>query len=99
MTEARNLCPPGLSRKQCGTLVSEAARTRKTPSYAVGGPRDCLKAMSRQQCEATLAEQKTASESGRSFDVQACMSNPTPSCEAALRPAFEAQAKALREGG
>jgi hypothetical protein len=88
-------CPKGIDLAQCKALVEGSKQTQDSPSYVVAEPSDCVKAMGQAECEATYAAQKAAAESaGESVDVQECLRNPTPRCEAILRPVFEAAKEA-----
>jgi hypothetical protein len=85
-------CPKGLDLSQCKALVEGSKQTHGTPSYPVTEPDDCVKAMGQAECEAVYKAQKEAAEAGgESVDVQKCLQNPTPRCEAILRPVFEQQ--------
>jgi hypothetical protein len=85
-------CPKGTDVSQCEALVEASEQASSSPSYTVTQPEDCLKAMSQQECEATYSAQKQAAESGgTSVDVQACLEDPTPRCEAIVRPFLEQQ--------
>lgn len=88
-------CPDGLDLEQCQALVKAAKQAKDTPSYTVSEPEDCLKAMSKSECEAIYAAQKQAADAaGVSVDVLACLKNPTPECEAIVRPILERQREA-----
>jgi hypothetical protein len=88
-------CPGGIDLKQCKALVKAAKQAEDTPSYDVSEPEDCLKAMSKSECEAIYAAQKQAADAtGASVDVRACIQNPTPECEAIVRPILERQREA-----
>jgi hypothetical protein len=92
-------CPKGTELAQCEALARDAEQMRNAPSYSITKPEDCLKTMSQSECEATYAAQKQAAESnGASVDVQACLKNPTPECEAVVRPLLERQ-RAAEEAG
>jgi hypothetical protein len=87
-------CPAGLSAAQCGALVEAyaAARAKGADATEINDPKDCLKVMSRENCEAMLSAQKAAAEAaGTPVNVDECMQNMTPRCEEVLRPMFEAQ--------
>jgi hypothetical protein len=84
-------CPSSASRSQCEALVAGYEQSKSAPSYTVTEPEDCLKTMSRGECEVLLTAQKAAAESGTSVDVQECLRNPTPTCEAIVRPLLEQQ--------
>ncbi|HEX5713706.1 MAG TPA: hypothetical protein VFX85_10370 [Solirubrobacterales bacterium] len=93
-------CPPGLDLASCETLVKGAKQSEGSPSYPVTAPDDCLKAMSREECEALYAAQKqAASANGVSVGVEECLARPTPECEAVLRPIFERQREAEEAAG
>jgi hypothetical protein len=88
---ARN-CPKGISLAQCESLVQGSKQAASAPSYTVTQPEDCLKAMSKEQCEAIYRAQKEAADSSSpGANIQACLQNMTPQCEAILRPIFEQQ--------
>lgn len=90
--QAAEHCPKGLGLDQCKALVKAAKQMQDAPSYAVAKPEDCLKTMSRGDCEEIYAAQKQAAEAaGASVDVRACLENPTPECEAVVRPILERQ--------
>lgn len=92
-------CPKGVDLSQCEALAEDAEQAKNAPSYVVTAPDDCLKAMSQDECEALYAAQKQAAEAnGASVDVQACLRNPTPECEAVVRPLAEQQ-RAAEEAG
>lgn len=92
-------CPTAADLRQCEALVKGAKQAKSSPSYAVSEPEDCVNAMSREECEATYREQKEAAESaGPGVNVQACLANPTPECEAVVRPIVERQ-RAAEEAG
>lgn len=96
---AAKQCPKGIDLAQCEALAKDAEQTKNAPSYTVTTPEDCLKTMSRGECEALYAAQKQAAEAnGASVDVQACLRNPTPECEAVVRP-FAEQQQAAEEAG
>jgi hypothetical protein len=71
----------------------------KTPSTRIDEPGDCLKVMSRKECEELLSTQRAEREHDGSVNPEECVDNPTPECEAALRPILEAQRAAAREAG
>jgi len=85
--EAR--CPPNLTRAQCAAVVR--ATTRGAPSNVLNEPRDCLKIMSRAECEALAAELRDAFERSDSFGFEECLQNPTPKCEEVFGPVLEQQ--------
>ena len=90
--QAARHCPKGVALVQCEALVEGSKQGANSPSYTVSDPEDCLRAMSQEQCEATYKAQKEAAESaGPPVDVQECLKNMTPRCEAILRPLFEQQ--------
>jgi hypothetical protein len=92
-------CPNGVDLAQCEALAKDAEQAKNAPSYAVTKPEGCLRTMSQGECEALYAAQKQAAESnGASVDVQACLKNPTPECEAVVRPLLERQ-RAAEEAG
>ena len=62
-----------------------------TPSYSVSSVEDCVKAIGKEGCERLLEAEKASQGGGPSIDVNECMKNPTPRCEAALRPILEAE--------
>lgn len=84
-------CLEHLGRATC----VEMAQQDKASSRRVDGPRDCLKTMSKEECEAVLSAQQAARGRDESVDLEKCVDNPTPKCEAVLRPILEAQ----RSGG
>jgi hypothetical protein len=91
-------CPDGADRTSCEALVEGFLASRDSKSHVVSAPRDCAQAISTADCEATLRAQK-ASEDTYSVDVQECLDNPTPRCEAVLRPVFEQQYAASHQSG
>jgi hypothetical protein len=97
--KAMKECPPGLPGDQCETLVKGAALTKGSHSSVVAKPRDCLEAMSREECEATLTAQDDASQSDSSLDVQECLKTRTEKCKEVLGPMFEEQYAASQEAG
>jgi hypothetical protein len=88
-------CLEHFSRATC----VEMAKPPKGRSVRFDEPADCLKAMSRKQCEELVAAQRAAQGSGESVDVDECMENPTPRCEEVLRSAYEEQVAASRGEG
>lgn len=92
-------CPPDVDRASCEAMVEGfLAADGKPKGRAVSRPEDCTRAMSKEECEATLKAQK-ASEGTYSVGVEECLDNPTPRCEEVLRPLFEQQQAAERSGG
>jgi len=75
------------------------AKPPKGRSVRVDEPADCLKAMSRKQCEELVAAQRAAQGNGEPVNFEECMKNPTPHCEEVLRPVYEEQAAASRGEG
>ncbi len=65
-------------------------QTDGTPSHTVSTPQECVAAYGREQCERLLESQSSGGGS-ESIDVKACLRNPTPRCEAALKPILEAE--------
>ncbi len=81
-------CPAGVSRRECEAIAEQVS---DTPSYSVSSVEDCVKAIGKEGCE-RLLETETASQGGSpSIDVNECLKNPTPPCEAALRPILEGE--------
>lgn len=62
-------------------------------------PSDCLEVASRAECQALVAAQAAAEQAGESVNVQQCISDPTPQCEAALRQIVENQNAASQRAG
>lgn len=92
-------CPPDVDKASCEATVEEFLDSRgKSKTSEVAKPEDCTRAMSKQECEATLKAQK-ASEGTYSVNVEECLDNPTPRCEEVLRPFFEQQQAAEQSGG
>lgn len=83
-------CPSSYTRYQCAADAKAAAG--KTPSYAASGPRDCLRAMSKAECQRLLEAQLAAQEAGgESFRPEDCLDHHTrEECEAI----FEAMGQA-----
>lgn len=75
----------------------EMAKAPETPSRRFEEPSDCLKAMSREQCEALAAAEKGGH--GESVNLEECIDNPTPRCEEVLRPVYEEQVAASNGRG
>lgn len=91
-------CPPEADEASCEAMVEEFLVSKgKSKASEVAGPEDCTRAMSREECEATLKAQKAA-EDTYSVDVEECLDNPTPRCEEVLRPYFEQQQAAEQSG-
>jgi hypothetical protein len=95
LSKAASYCLEHFSRATC----VEMAKPPKGRSVRFDEPADCLKAMSRKQCEELAAAQRAAQGNGEGVDVDECMENPTPHCEEVLRPVYEEQAAASRGGG
>jgi hypothetical protein len=85
--EAARGCLDHFSRSTCAEMESRA----EAPSTRVEKPSDCLKTMSKGECEKLLTSQQSAAADDDSVDLEKCLKNPTPKCEAALRPILEAQ--------
>ena len=81
-------CPSEVSRSQCEAIAEQVS---DTPSYSVSSVEDCVKAIGREGCERLLEAEKASQGGDPSIDVNGCMKNPTPRCEAALRPILEAE--------
>ena len=81
-------CPSGVSRSQCEVIAEQVS---DTPSYAVSSVEDCVKAIGKEGCERLLEVERAAQGGSPSIDVNECLQNPTPRCEAALRPILEAE--------
>lgn len=98
---AKKHCPSGLSAAQCGALAEAFIKANEAGSpHPLNEPRDCLEVMSRENCEAMFAAQAAAAESPHSsVDVDECVRNPTPRCEAVLGRVFEEQYAASQEAG
>ncbi|HEX7243964.1 MAG TPA: hypothetical protein VF245_00175 [Solirubrobacterales bacterium] len=73
------------------TVCNEMVRQGAAPATRVDEPSDCLKAMSKAMCEELAAAQQAGEEHGDSVNLEECIENPTPKCEAVLRPLLEAQ--------
>jgi hypothetical protein len=75
-------CPPAYSRSQC--VADAEAAARGTPSYSVSRPRDCLRAMSRADCQALIEAELAARENdGESFRPEDCLEHRSrQECEA-----------------
>lgn len=80
-------CIARFGRSACEEMVREAG----APATRVDEPSDCLKAMSKARCEEMAAAQRAGEEHGDSVNLEECIENPTPKCEAVLRPLLEAQ--------
>jgi hypothetical protein len=90
---ASRVCRHAMSRRDCATRLRGMSVT--SHSHAVESPRDCVKARSRAQCKELIAAQAAAAkEVGESVDVEKCIEEPTPRCEAALRKVAEEQSRA-----
>jgi hypothetical protein len=89
--KARASCPAGVSAAQCKATVEKYVGTPAGPSHPVVESEDCLDFMGRAECEAMLTAQQAASGVGVSVNVEECLRNPTPECEAVLKPILEAQ--------
>ncbi len=92
-------CPRSIPREQCKAFADQAAK--HLPSYPLKIPRDCLKAMSRADCEAMLKTQRAAHKrAGPSVNVERCLKEETRArCEAQLGPQLRAQRAELRRAG
>jgi hypothetical protein len=85
-------CPAGVTAVQCGTLVEAFAKGKRSHPHPVTKASDCLRVMSRENCEALLSAQKAAAEQSHDpVNVEDCMRNPTPRCEEVLKQVFEEQ--------
>lgn len=92
-------CPPEADEASCEAMVEEFLISKgKSKSSEVAAPEDCTRAMSKEECEATLKAQK-ASQGTYSVDVEECLDDPTPRCEEVLRPLFEQQQAAEQSAG
>lgn len=92
--KARASCPAGVSAAECKATVEKYVDTPAGPSHPVVESEDCLDFMGRAECEAMLTAQQAASGVGVSVNVEECLRNPTPECEAVLKPILEAQQEA-----
>ena len=87
-----------VGREACDALVKGYLTAGgDSSSTSVTAPSDCSKVMSKSECEALLSAQKAAAESP-SFSVDECLADPTPACEAVLRPILEQQKAAQQSG-
>ena len=93
----RKHCPQGVGSSTCTALVEAYVAAQGAESQPLTSAEGCTATRSRAECEKVLQEQSEASE-GESLNVQECLANMTPQCEAALRPMFESQ-QAARGGG
>jgi len=85
-------CPDGIDIPRCEALVEDYAQSEDTPSYEILTPRDCAKALSKEDCEAIYEAQKQAAEAAApAVEYEKCVRNPTPRCEAILGPVLEQQ--------
>lgn len=91
-------CPPDVDEASCKAMVdgfiAEGGHSQGKP---LNDPGDCTRTRSKEECEASLKAQKAA-EGTYSVDVEECLDDPTPRCEAVLRPLFERQ-QAAEEAG
>jgi hypothetical protein len=93
-------CPGGLDSDQCGALVEGFLNGKGATPHALASPGDCEATMSQAACEAMLGAQKAAAENaGTPVNVEECIENPTPRCEAVLGQMFEAQRSASEGSG
>jgi hypothetical protein len=92
-------CPAGLPDSQCESLIKGAVQGDGGHSHAVEKPSDCLGAMSRAECEATLTAQQAAARESSSVDVNECLRTRTPKCKEVLGPILEEQYAASQEAG
>jgi hypothetical protein len=85
-----------MSRAQCTTLARAGGEAATQPSYVVKTEEDCVKAASRESCEAMYAAQQAAQkDSGPSVDAERCLEEESKErCEAQLGPQLEAQYRA-----
>ena len=81
-------CPSGVSRAECEVIAEQVS---DTPSYSVSSVEDCVKAIGKEGCERLLETERASQGGSPSIDVNECLKNPTPRCEAALRPILEAE--------
>jgi hypothetical protein len=88
---ARN-CPAGVTVAQCESLAEEVAEKDGSSAPPMEKPNDCLEVMSRAQCEALLAAQQAAAESGnKPVNIERCLEDPTPRCREVLESMAEDQ--------
>jgi hypothetical protein len=91
-------CPPDADAASCEAMVDGFIAGRGDPkAKPLNDPEDCTQTRSEEECETDLRAQKAA-EDTYSVDVEECLDNPTPRCEAVLRPFFERQ-QAAEEAG
>lgn len=91
-------CPPDADDASCEAMVDGFIAGRgDSKGKPLNDPEDCTQTRSKQECERDLRAQKAA-EDTYSVDVEECLADPTPRCEAVLRPLFEQQ-QAAEEAG
>ncbi len=91
-------CPPDADDASCEAMVDGFIAGRgDSKGKPLNDPEDCTQTRSEQECERDLRAQKAA-EDTYSVDVEECLDDPTPRCEAVLRPLFERQ-QAAEEAG
>jgi hypothetical protein len=91
-------CPPNADDASCEAMVEGFIADRgHSKGKPLNHPEDCTQTRSKEECETDLRAQKAA-EGTYSVDVEECLDDPTPRCEAVLRPLFERQ-QAAEEAG
>lgn len=89
---AQAACPKGLAAGVCRQTAEKYAAADPGPADPASAPGECTNVMSRPECEALLTAQQAAAEAGgESINVEKCLREPTPRCEAVLGPVLEQQ--------